>query len=113
MSISVQPNTAPLAPLSNAPPGLQNPAAANRDADGGTSSSASPAVSVDKQLSAHRDIVAMLSNSQQGGVGPLVDSDLAVESARLQALQVQQQLGGQPLSIANQAPQQILQLFKS
>jgi flagellin len=37
---------------------------------------------------------------------------MAKESARLQALQVQQQLGTQALSIANQAPQMILQLFK-
>ena len=43
----------------------------------------------------------------------LVDADLAKESARLQALQVQQQLGAQALSIANQAPQVILSLFRS
>jgi flagellin len=41
-----------------------------------------------------------------------VDADLAKESARLQALQVQQQLGAQALSIANSAPQIILQLFR-
>ena len=46
------------------------------------------------------------------GIGNLVDADLAKESARLQALQVQQQLGVQALSIANQAPQVILSLFK-
>jgi len=34
------------------------------------------------------------------------------EAARFQALQVQQQLAGQALSIANQQPQQILSLFK-
>ncbi len=37
---------------------------------------------------------------------------MATESSKLQALQVQQQLGTQALSIANQAPQQILSLFK-
>ncbi len=47
------------------------------------------------------------------GVGKLVDADLAKESARLQALQVQQQLGAQSLSIANQAPQIILSLFRN
>lgn len=47
-----------------------------------------------------------------GGIGNLVDADLAKESARLQALQVQQQLGIQALSIANQAPQTILSLFR-
>ncbi|AGH49114.1 flagellin domain protein [Sphingomonas sp. MM-1] len=46
------------------------------------------------------------------GIGNLVDADLAKESAKLQALQVQQQLGVQALSIANQAPQTILSLFR-
>ena len=46
------------------------------------------------------------------GIGNLVDADIAKESARLQALQVQQQLGAQALSIANSQPQVILQLFR-
>ncbi|KMS52635.1 flagellin [Novosphingobium barchaimii LL02] len=46
------------------------------------------------------------------GIGNLVDADLAKESASLQALQVQQQLGVQALSIANQAPQTLLSLFQ-
>lgn len=46
------------------------------------------------------------------GIGALVDADLEEASARLQALQVQQQLGIQALSIANQAPQNILALFR-
>lgn len=46
------------------------------------------------------------------GIGNLVDADLAKESASLQALQVQQQLGVQALSIANQAPQTLLSLFR-
>ncbi|MEL7028324.1 MAG: flagellin [Pseudomonadota bacterium] len=46
------------------------------------------------------------------GIGNLVDADLARESARLQSLQVKQQLGVQALSIANQAPQTILALFR-
>ena len=46
------------------------------------------------------------------GVGNLVDADLAKESAKLQALQVKQQLGVQALSIANQNPQSILSLFR-
>ena len=45
------------------------------------------------------------------GIGNLVDANMARESARLQALQVQQQLGSQSLSIANQTPQIILGLF--
>ncbi len=47
-----------------------------------------------------------------GGLGSLIDADLAKESAQLQALQIRQQLGTQALSIANQAPQTLLSLFK-
>ncbi|OYX30387.1 MAG: flagellin [Caulobacterales bacterium 32-69-10] len=64
------------------------------------------------QISAHNKFVGKLSDALNVGVGNLVDADMAAESARLQALQVQQQLGAQALSIANQAPQVILQLFK-
>ncbi len=46
------------------------------------------------------------------GVGALVDADMEAASARLTALQTQQQLGTQALAIANQAPQTILSLFK-
>lgn len=52
-----------------------------------------------------------LSDSIEVGIGNLVDADLAQESAQLQSLQVQQQLGLQALSIANQAPQSVLSLF--
>jgi flagellin len=65
-----------------------------------------------KQLDNHNVFVSKLTDVLTQGVGNLVDADLAKESARLQALQVQQQLGTQALSIANQAPQSILQLFK-
>jgi flagellin len=53
-----------------------------------------------------------LSDTLTAGIGNLVDANLAQESARLQSLQVKQQLGVQALSIANQAPQTILSLFK-
>jgi flagellin len=56
--------------------------------------------------------VAKLADTLEAGIGNLVDADLAKESARLQGLQVQQQLGVQSLSIANQAPQIILSLFQ-
>jgi flagellin len=46
------------------------------------------------------------------GLGSLVDADLAKESAALQSLQIRQQLGTQALSMANQAPQTLLSLFK-
>jgi flagellin len=65
-----------------------------------------------KEISNHNTFVQQLSDQLTTGVGNLVDADLARESARLQALQVQQQLGTQALSIANQAPQIILSLFK-
>jgi flagellin len=65
-----------------------------------------------KQIANHAKFVSQLTDQLTAGVGNLVDADLAKESARLQALQVQQQLGTQALSIANQAPQVILQLFK-
>jgi flagellin len=53
-----------------------------------------------------------LSDTLSAGVGNLVDANMAQESARLQSLQVKQQLGVQALSIANQAPQTILSLFR-
>ena len=58
------------------------------------------------------DFVGKLTDSLKTGIGTLVDADMEEASARLQALQVQQQLGVQSLSIANQAPQSILSLFR-
>ena len=63
---------------------------------------------IDSQLT----FTTKLSDALTSGVGNLVDADLAKESANLQALQVKQQLGVQALSIANQAPQTILSLFR-
>jgi flagellin len=65
-----------------------------------------------KQIENHNKFVGKLSDSLEAGIGNLVDADLAKESARLQALQVQQQLGAQALSIANQSPNIILSLFR-
>jgi flagellin len=53
-----------------------------------------------------------LSDTLTTGIGNLVDANMAQESAKLQSLQVKQQLGIQALSIANQAPQSILSLFR-
>jgi len=53
-----------------------------------------------------------LSDTLTQGIGNLVDANMAQESAMLQSLQVKQQLGVQALSIANQAPQTILGLFR-
>jgi flagellin len=65
-----------------------------------------------KQIENHNTFVTKLMDALTTGVGNLVDADLATESARLQALQVKQQLGVQAISIANTAPQTILSLFK-
>lgn len=64
-----------------------------------------------KSLEAQRTFATKISDTIEVGIGNLVDADLARESARLQALQVKQQLGVQALSIANSAPQSILNLF--
>ncbi|TGX54194.1 flagellin [Sphingomonas gei] len=65
-----------------------------------------------RKIDAQASFTSKLSDSIEGGIGNLVDADLAKESARLQALQVKQQLGVQALSIANQAPQTITSLFR-
>jgi flagellin len=63
---------------------------------------------VDTQTS----FVQALTDSLKTGIGVMVDADMEEASARLQALQVQQQLAIQSLSIANQQPQSILALFR-
>ncbi|MFZ4405723.1 MAG: flagellin [Paracraurococcus sp.] len=63
---------------------------------------------VDSQITYNKAIL----DAQESGLGALVDADMAKESARLQALQIRQQLGTQALGIANQAPQSLLSLFK-
>lgn len=65
-----------------------------------------------QQIERQRTFASKLSDTLQTGIGNLVDADLARESARLQSLQVKQQLGLQSLSIANQAPQAVISLFK-
>ncbi len=64
------------------------------------------------RISTQADFVSQMSDALRAGIGTLVDADMEEASARLQALQVQQQLGIQSLSIANQAPQSILSLFR-
>jgi flagellin len=65
-----------------------------------------------KKFSIQADFVQKLSDTLQGGIGNLVDADMATESAKLQSLQVKQQLGVQALSIANTSPQIIMSLFR-
>ena len=63
---------------------------------------------IDNQIAYNKDKADAL----EAGLGALIDADLAKESARLQSLQIRQQLGTQALSIANQAPQTLLSLFR-
>lgn len=65
-----------------------------------------------KSLASHLTFIAKLQDTVDAGIGNLVDADLAKESAKLQALQTKQQLGVQALSIANQAPNSIMSLFR-
>ncbi|MDN3274549.1 flagellin [Frankia sp. RB7] len=67
---------------------------------------------VKNRISTNTDFVKTLMDSVNRGVGQLVDADMNAESTRLQALQTQQQLGVQALSIANQNSQSILSLFR-
>ena len=65
-----------------------------------------------KRIETQSNFIGKLMDSMKSGIGTLVDANMEEASARLQALQVQQQLGVQSLSIANQAPQSILSLFR-
>lgn len=68
--------------------------------------------SAQQRIDTQAEFVKNLTDSLTTGIGALVDADLEATSARLQALQVQQQLATQSLSIANQQPQNILALFR-
>jgi flagellin len=65
-----------------------------------------------KRIETQNEFVRQLTDALTSGIGALTDADLEEASARLQSLQVQQQLGIQALSIANQSPQSILALFR-
>ena len=67
---------------------------------------------VKNRISTNTDFVKTLMDSVNRDVGQLVDADMNAESTRLSALQVQQQLGVQALSIANNSSQSILSLFR-
>ncbi|MGF9562850.1 flagellin [Neorhizobium sp. JUb45] len=68
--------------------------------------------SINSRIDLQATFVADLMDSIETGVGKLVDADMNEESTRLKALQTQQQLGVQALSIANSASQNILTLFQ-
>lgn len=65
-----------------------------------------------RALNFQDDFISQINDSTNEGLGDIVDADMAKESARLQALQVKQQLGVQTLNIANQRPTILQQLFQ-
>jgi flagellin len=92
-----------------------NPAAALTDIEALLQTSINAAASFgssQKRIDIQSDFVGKLTDSLKTGIGAMVDTDMEEASARLQALQVQQQLATQALSIANQQPQGLLSLFR-
>ena len=65
-----------------------------------------------RALELQTDFLNDISDATEEGLGNIVDANMARESARLTALQVQQQLAVQTLGIVNQAPQTLLGLFR-
>ncbi|CCF17952.1 Flagellin [Pseudorhizobium banfieldiae] len=68
--------------------------------------------SIGMRIDMQEEFVKKLSESIDAGIGRLVDADMNEESTRLKALQTQQQLAIQSLSIANSASEVILTLFR-
>ena len=92
-----------------------DPAAALTDIEGLLQTSINAASSFgssQKRIDIQSEFVGKLTDSLKTGIGAMVDTDMEEASARLQALQVQQQLATQALSIANQQPQGLLSLFR-
>jgi flagellin len=91
------------------------PAQALQDIEGMLQTSIDAAASfgsAQKRIEIQSEFVGQLTDSLKTGIGAMVDTDMEEASARLQALQVQQQLATQALSIANQQPQGLLSLFR-
>jgi flagellin len=82
------------------------------DAYNSMTSAAASLGSISSRIDMQNDFISKLTDSLDRGIGRLVDADMEEESARLSALQVQQQLGIQALSIANSGSQNILSLFR-
>ncbi|TAG26168.1 MAG: flagellin [Rhodobacterales bacterium] len=92
-----------------------DPAGALEDIEGLLQTSINAAASfgsAQKRVDIQSEFVGKLTDSLKTGIGAMVDTDMEEASARLQALQVQQQLATQALSIANQQPQGLLSLFR-
>ncbi len=75
-------------------------------------SAASTIGTAQSRITQQSSFITSLQTSINNGVGNLVDADMNAESTKLQALQVQQSLGIQSLSIANQSTQAIMKLFQ-
>ncbi len=74
--------------------------------------SASTLGAINSRISMQENFVSTLMDVIDKGIGRLVDADMNEESTKLKALQTQQQLGIQSLSIANSNSESILQLFR-
>jgi flagellin len=91
---------------------LQSAVTAATEALTALTSAATDLGSVKSRIGVQQDFVKNLKDAVDRGISTLVDADMNEESTRLQALQVQQQLGVNALSIANQSSQSILSLFR-
>jgi flagellin len=91
---------------------LENMITATNSGISEMTSAASSLGSVNKRIDMQQDFVSNLMDAIDRGVGQLVDADMSKESSRLKALQTQQQLGIQALSIANSSSQNVLSLFR-
>jgi len=78
---------------------------------GSMTTAASNLGSVQSRVTTQQTFIKSLMDSLTSGISSLVDADMTQESTKLSALQVQQQLGTQAMSIANQSTQSILSLF--
>lgn len=91
---------------------LENMITATNSGIADMTNGASALGSVNKRIDMQKDFVSNLMDAIDRGVGQLVDADMSKESSRLKALQTQQQLGIQSLSIANSSSQSVLSLFR-
>lgn len=91
---------------------LATPAGGMAVAEGNIGTAMAQLGSDARTLENHITYVNLLVDSTNEGISAIVDADLAKESAKLQSLQIRQQLGTQTLSIANSQPNVLLSLFQ-
>ena len=92
---------------------LQQTALTTAETQLGTAVDAATAFGIaEKSIETQKNFLSELTDRLDSGIGSMVDANMEEEAARLQALQVQQQLATQSLSIANSSPQNILSLFR-